>query len=140
MSNVISMERKKSPKERLEDFAKEYSLNGGKEVDAYIYAGFSRDTAKQNAKKYLDKHHEYVMAVVRKTMGQDAAMLHGILRKAVEDEHMPWNHRLKAIEMMLKNSGIQREIIVHESSDAEGMSEQERMAEIQELMAKVGSM
>lgn len=137
MKNVVILDTKKSVRERLEDFAKAYATNGGKEVEAYIEAGFSKETARQNAKKYLDKHHEYVMTVVRKTMGQEAAMLHGILRKAVADESMPWNHRLKAIEMMLKNSGIQREIIVHETDNASEMSEEDRKAEIQELMAKL---
>lgn len=139
MSNVIQLEDKKSPQQRLEDFAAAYAINGGDAVQAYIEAGFSEQTAKQNAKKYLDKHADYVMSVVRKQLGQDTASMRGLLMTCAYSETVPWNNRLKAIEMICKAGGLFKDTIVMEDKNAETLTPEQRDAEIKELLARMGS-
>lgn len=134
MGNVVNLAKKVNQQEALEKFAVEYANNGGDHVKAYIDAGFSANTAGQNAKKYLDKHHNYVMSIVKKQMTQDASMVNLLLRKCIQDETIPWNNRLKAMEMMLKNSGLQKDTLVIEDNNVDELSPEQREAEIQELL------
>lgn len=136
MTNVVNLTTKVNQKEALEKFATAYANNGGDHISAYIDAGFSEKTAGQNAKKYLDKHHDYVMSIVKKQMGQDASLVSMLLRKCVTDETIPWNNRLKAMEMMLKNSGVQKDTLVIEENNVDDLTPEQRQAELQELMAR----
>ncbi|QIW90329.1 hypothetical protein OLCHANIL_00246 [Vibrio phage V05] len=136
MSNVTEIKRGIGEKERLEKFAEAYADNGGDHIQAYIAAGFSEKTAAQNAKKYLDKNNDHVMAVVKRRMGQTSALAQKLLLTAATDESVPWNTRLKALEMILKNSGIQKDTLVIEDTKADEMTPEERQKEIQELMAR----
>ncbi|AUR99089.1 hemocyanin/hexamerin middle domain protein [Vibrio phage 1.262.O._10N.286.51.A9] len=126
-----------SAKEKLERFAQAYATNGGKHVDAYMDAGFSPKTAHQNARKYLNKNHDYVMAVVKRNMTQNASKIQSVLMTMIEDENVTDANKLKAIDMMLKNSGIQKETIVVEEKTARDLSPEERQKEIDELMTKL---
>lgn len=140
MSNVVNLGRtSQEEKARLEAFSNAYADNGGDHVKAYIEAGFSEKTASQNAKKYLDRNHEFVMKVVKRRMGQLSANAQAILIKAMNDESIPWGHRLKAIEMVLKNSGVQKETLVIEENNADDLTPEERQAEIQELVRRMES-
>lgn len=134
MGNVVNLAKKVNQQEALEKFATAYANNGGDHVKAYIDAGFSEKTAGQNAKKYLDKHHNYVMSIVKKQMTQDASMVNLLLRKCVQDDTIPWNNRLKAMEMMLKNSGLQKDTLVIEDNNVDELTPEQREAEIQELL------
>lgn len=136
MSNVTEIRKGVGEKERLDKFSEVYADNGGDHVEAYIAAGFSEKSAGQNAKKYLDKHNDYVMAVVKRRMGQTSAMAQKLLLQAAQDESVPWNTRLKALEMILKNSGIQKDTLVIEDSKADDLTPEERQREIQELMQR----
>ena len=137
MTNVVNLTTKVNQKDALEKFATIYANNGGDHVSAYIEAGFSEKTAGQNAKKYLDKHHDYVMSIVKKQMGQDASLVSMLLRKCVTDDTIPWNNRLKAMEMMLKNSGVQKDTLVIEDNNVEELTPEQRQAELQELMKRM---
>lgn len=139
MTNIVKMRSKKPSKELLEDFSIAYAKNGGDHVAAYIEAGFSERTAPQNALKYLNKNHEYVMKIVKRTMGQTSALGQKLILQCAEDENIPWGVRLKAIEMMLKNSGIQKDTLVIEDNSADDMSPEQRDAEIAELMKRMGN-
>lgn len=136
MTNVIELATTVGPKERLELFSTAYAENGGDHIKAYATAGFSKSSAGQNAKKYLDKNHDYVMMIVKRTMGQDAALARQLIRRAATDETIPWNNRLKAIEMLLKNSGVQKDTLVIEESSVSDMTPEQRKAEIKELFEK----
>lgn len=137
MTNVVNLTTKVNQKDALEKFATIYANNGGDHVTAYVEAGFSEKTAGQNAKKYLDKHHDYIMSIVKKQMGQDASLVSMLLRKCVRDETIPWNNRLKAMEMMLKNSGVQKDTLVIEDNKAEDLTPEERRAELASLMERM---
>lgn len=137
MTNVVNLTTKVNQKDALEKFATIYANNGGDHVAAYVEAGFSEKTAGQNAKKYLDKHHDYIMSIVKKQMGQDASLVSMLLRKCVRDETIPWNNRLKAMEMMLKNSGVQKDTLVIEDNKAEDLTPEERRAELASLMERM---
>ena len=76
------------------------------------------------------------MAVVKRRMGQTSALAQKLLLTAATDETVPWNTRLKALEMILKNSGIQKDTLVIEDTKADEMTPEERQREIQELMAR----
>lgn len=134
--NVVDLSKKVNQKEALEKFSTAYANNGGDHIQAYIDAGFAKASAGQNAKKYLDKHHNYVMSVVKKQMTQDASMVSLLLRKCINDDTIPWNNRLKAMEMMLKNSGLQKDTLVIEDNNIEEMSPEQREAEIHELLSR----
>lgn len=136
-NNVVDLSKKVNQKDALEKFATAYANNGGDHVQAYIDAGYSANSAGQNAKKYLDKHHNYVMSIVKKQMTQDASMVNLLLRKCIQDDTIPWNNRLKAMEMMLKNSGLQKDTLVIEENNIEEMSPEQRQAEIHELMTRL---
>jgi len=136
MTNVVNLTTKVDQREALEKFATIYANNGGDHIKAYVSAGFSEKTAGQNAKKYLDKHHDYVMSIVKKQMGQDASLVSMLLRKCVTDETIPWNNRLKAMEMMLKNSGVQKDTLVIEENNVDELTPEQRQAELKELMEK----
>jgi len=137
MTNVVNLSTKVNQKDALEKFATIYANNGGDHVSAYTDAGFSEKTAGQNAKKYLDKHHDYIMSIVKKQMGQDASLVSMLLRKCAVDESIPWNNRLKAMEMMLKNSGVQKDTLVIEDNNAEDLTPEERKAEVSRILAEM---
>lgn len=137
--NVVDLSLKVNQKEALEKFATEYANNGGDHVAAYKAAGFAPNSAGQNAKKYLDKHHNFVMSIVKKQMTQDASMVNLLLRKCIQDESVPWNNRLKAMEMMLKSSGLQKDTLVIEESGVDELTPEQRNAEIQELVRRLGN-
>lgn len=138
MENVVELVSKPSVKDRLNAFATAYAENGGDHIKAYIAAGFSEKTAGQNAKKYLDANHDFVMAIVKRTMGQDAALARQLILRACTDETIPWGQRLKAIEMLLKNSGVQKDTLVIEDNKASDLTPEQRQAEIKELFKKHG--
>lgn len=135
MTNVIALSNDaQSSKERLKLFATAYADNGGDHIKAYITAGFNADSAGQNAKKYLDKHNDYVMAVVKKQMGQDASLMRRLLLTCAQDETIPWASRLKAIELTLKNSGINKDTLVIEDKKASDLTPEQRQREIDDLI------
>lgn len=138
MGNVVNLASdNENSKDRLNTFAIAYANNGGDHVQAYIDAGFSAKTAGQNAKKYLDKHFTEVMAVMKKEMGLRSAKASFILDMCINDEAAPWSAKLKAVEMMLKNSGVQKDTLVIEEDKAEDMTPEERQQEINALLSKV---
>ncbi len=137
MGKVVNIGSEKSTEERLRDFSIAYANNGGDHIKAYIEAGFSENTAKQNAKKYLDKNYQEVMSVVKKEFGLKAAKAGKLLEACIEDEAAPWSAKLKAVEMMLKNSGVQKDTLVIEENDVSELTPEERQEKIAMLQKRL---
>ena len=136
MTNVTQIKKGMGEKQRLEKFAETYADNGGDHVRAYIAAGFSEATAGQNAKKYLDRNNDYVMAVVKRRMGQVSALAQKLLLDIALSDNSTDANKLKALDMILKNSGIQKDTLVIEDNKADDMTPEDRQKEIQELMQR----
>lgn len=137
MGKVVDIGNDKSKEERLRDFSIAYANNGGDHIKAYIEAGFSANTAAQNAKKYLDRNYQEVMSVVKKEMGLKAAKAGKLLEMCIEDEAAPWSAKLKAVEMMLKNSGVQKDTLVIEEDKVEDLTPEQRQEKIAMLQARL---
>lgn len=138
MGEVVQLKNdKKSAQERLNDFANEYANNNGDHIAAYISAGFSADTAKHNAKKYLDKHSEFVMGIVKRSRLQKSGKYLGVLESCMSDETVPWANRLKAMEMFFKVTGFSKDALVIEDQKANELSPEQREAEILALKEKL---
>lgn len=133
-TNVVPLKTDKaSAQERLDTFANEYANNGADHIAAYKAAGFSEDSAHQNAKKYLDKHNEYVMGIVKRSMLQKSSKYTKLLESCMSDETVPWANRLKAMEMFFKMNGFSKDSLVIEEKKAADMTPEERKAEIAKL-------
>jgi hypothetical protein len=123
--------------ERLEAFTELYIDNGGNHREAYIGVGFSEKTAKNNARKYLEKNYDYVMKEFLKSTQRKSVKASNIVEGIMESSAVRPSERLKAAEMFMKINGMFKEHVLIEEK-VEDLSPEERKQEIKDLMETLG--
>lgn len=136
MSELIQFNNShESIQRRLEDFTDSYIELRGDHIEAYVAAGFERSSAKQNARKYLNKNYDFVMARFKRAMGLKNTKYLALIENIAESTDERTSDRLKALDMLTKVGGLQSTDINITTKEADQLSPQERKERIQEMIA-----
>jgi phage terminase small subunit len=128
----------RSAKERLLAFKQAYVENGGKIIDAYIKAGFSKNSAQVNASQYFAKHREEIESYFRTHMAQYAPQALTTILTIMNDSGEKGGIRLKAAQDILDRCGYKpKEHIEITTEEVENMSTAQIKDRIKELLSEV---
>jgi len=128
-------QRSREAAERLDLFTAAYIKNRGKHYEAYLEAGFTGKTAKQQSRKYLNKHYEHVMSRFKRELGLRNTQYVGLVEEIANDTSQRTSDRLKALDMLAKLGGLQTTDITIKHQEASELSPQERQRLIDDYLA-----